>query len=95
MKLPAPLPEPSPKMVSMTIPLSLYIIAPASAITLSPGSSSISTYCISAPKILKSISSALAAPTGGGGAVLPPPVTEVSSSISEMGTQAVNPSLQA
>ena len=43
--------RPSPKMVSMLMPSSMYIIAPASATTLSPGSSSISTNCISSPKI--------------------------------------------
>jgi hypothetical protein len=43
----------------------LEIIAPASAIALSPGSSSISTYCISCPWISKSTSSEL---IGGGDA---------------------------
>ena len=49
--------EPSPKMVSIWTTGSLYIIAPASATALSPGSSSTSTNCISEPRILKSISS--------------------------------------
>jgi len=35
--------------VSKTMPSSRYIIAPASAITVSPESSSISTYCLSSP----------------------------------------------
>src|SRR5882724_7948578 len=35
---------------------SMYVIAPASAMTVSPGSSSISTSCNSPPKISKSIS---------------------------------------
>ncbi len=40
---------PSPNTVSMAMPLCMYIIPPASATALSPGSSSISTYCISTP----------------------------------------------
>ena len=47
----------------------MYIIAPASATALSPGSSSTSTNCMSSPKILKSISCArrpAALPSGGG-----------------------------
>ena len=44
--------EPSPKMVSISTPSSMYIIPPASATTASCGSSSTSTYCMSSPKIL-------------------------------------------
>ena len=44
--------DPSPKMVSISMPSSMYIMPPASATTASPGSSSISTYCMSSPKIL-------------------------------------------
>ena len=43
--------EPSPKMVSIWMPSSMYIIAPASATTASPGSSSIFTNCMSSPRI--------------------------------------------
>ena len=39
--------EPSPKMVSISMPSSMYIIPPASATVASPGSSSTSTNCIS------------------------------------------------
>jgi hypothetical protein len=44
--------EPSPNTVSICTPASLYISAPASAIALSPGSSSISTNCMSVPTIV-------------------------------------------
>ena len=44
--------EPSPKIVSIPIPSSMYIMPPASAMAASPGSSSTSTYCMSSPKIL-------------------------------------------
>ena len=47
--------EPSPMRVSNAMPSSRYIIAPASAITVSPGSSSISTNCMSSPQMAKSI----------------------------------------
>ena len=43
--------EPSPKMVSSTMPFSMNIIEPASPTAASPGSSSTSTNCISAPLI--------------------------------------------
>ena len=46
----------SPKTVSIWIPWVMYIIDPASATALSPGSSSTSTNCISVPEISKSIS---------------------------------------
>ena len=46
---PLPEPEPSPKMLSIWMEGSLYIMAPASATALSPGSSSTSTNCISWP----------------------------------------------
>ena len=45
-------PLPSPKMVSISMPGVMYIIPPASATTLSRGSSSTSTNCRSSPKIL-------------------------------------------
>ena len=41
----------SPKTVSILMPAVMYIMPPASAMTVSPGSSVISTYCISSPKI--------------------------------------------
>ena len=44
--------DPSPKMVSISMPSSMYIIPPASATVASFGSSSTSTYCMSSPKIL-------------------------------------------
>jgi hypothetical protein len=47
---------PSPKIVSMVMPLVMYIMPPASAAALSPGSSSTSTYCISEPSMVKLIS---------------------------------------
>ena len=59
-------PLPSPKTVSISIPWVMYMSAPASATTLSPGSSSTSTNCMSSPSILKSISWARR-PGGGGG----------------------------
>jgi len=43
--------EPSPILVSKVMPSSRYIMAPASAITVSCGSSPISTNCMSSPKI--------------------------------------------
>ncbi len=43
--------EPSPKTVSSTMPFSMNIIEPASPTAASPGSSSTSTNCISAPLI--------------------------------------------
>ena len=43
--------EPSPKMVSISMPSSMYIIAPASATTASFGSSSTFTNCRSSPTI--------------------------------------------
>ena len=43
--------EPSPNTVSMPMPASMYIRLPASPMAASPGSSSISTNCISAPLI--------------------------------------------
>ena len=43
--------EPSPKIVSMPMPSSMYMRPPASASVASPGSSSTSTYCIASPKI--------------------------------------------
>jgi hypothetical protein len=43
--------EPSPKIVSIWIPSSMNIMLPASPIAASPGSSSTSTNCISAPRI--------------------------------------------
>ncbi len=46
---PPPWVEPSPKIVCISMPASLYIIEPASAMALSPGSSSTSTNCISEP----------------------------------------------
>ena len=42
-------PEPSPKIVCIWMPGSMYMKAPASAMQASPGSSVISTYCISSP----------------------------------------------
>src|SRR5687768_1655592 len=59
---------PSPNTVSMSIPGVMYIIEPASATALSPGSSSTSTNCISLPRTRKSISWALRPGTIGGGA---------------------------
>src|SRR5688572_1900370 len=47
-------------MVSMWMPWVMYIIDPASAIALSPGSSSTSTNCISLPRMRKSTSCAAA-----------------------------------
>ena len=47
----------------------MYIIEPASATALSPGSSSTSTNCISTPTILKSMSCARR--PGGGGGIAP------------------------
>ena len=41
--------EPSPKIVSISIPSSMYIMPPASATAASMGSSSTSTYCMSSP----------------------------------------------
>ena len=43
--------EPSPKIVSISIPSSMYIMPPASATVASFGSSSISTNCMSSPTI--------------------------------------------
>jgi hypothetical protein len=43
--------EPSPKIVSIWMSLSTYIIDPASPTTASPGSSSIFTNCMSSPRI--------------------------------------------
>jgi hypothetical protein len=84
---PAAAADPSPKTVVMWMLASLYIMAPASATALSPGSSSTSTNCISAPSILKSISSALPVRVMGGGAGAPTgPATN--SSIWEMGSQS-------
>ena len=62
MRLPAPrsapmrpfawlCPLPSPKIVSIWMPAVMYMSAPASATTLSPGSSSTSTNCRSSPSI--------------------------------------------
>src|SRR5262245_27729969 len=48
--------EPSPNTVSIWIAGDMYIIEPASATALSPGSSSTSTNCISLPTIRKSTS---------------------------------------
>ena len=65
------LPLPSPKTVSISMPAVMYIMTPASATTVSPGSSSTSTNWMSSPSILKSISWARrpgTAGTGGGGA---------------------------
>jgi hypothetical protein len=45
-------PLPSPKTVSISMPGVMYIIPPASATTLSRGSSSTSTNCRSSPWIL-------------------------------------------
>ena len=56
-------------MVSMLMPGIMYIIDPASATALSPGSSSTSTNCISTPTILKSMSCARR--PGGGGGIAP------------------------
>ena len=39
----------SPNTVSISMPFVMYIIEPASATTLSPGSSAISTNCRSSP----------------------------------------------
>ena len=44
--------EPSPKIVSISMPSSMYIMPPASATVASFGSSSTSTNCMSSPKIL-------------------------------------------
>ena len=41
----------SPKTVSILMPAVMYIMAPASAMTISPGSSVTSANCISLPKI--------------------------------------------
>jgi hypothetical protein len=61
---------PSPKMVSIWMPAVMYMRAPASATTASPGSSSTSTNCRSSPSILKSMMSDCRAEAGtGGGAV--------------------------
>ncbi len=67
--------EPSPKIVSISIPEVMYISTPASATTASPGSSATSTYCISAPLMSNSMSCAprpgsVGTPTGPLG---PPP----------------------
>ena len=48
--------DPSPKIVSISMPSSMNIMPPASATVASFGSSSTSTYCMSSPKILYSIS---------------------------------------
>ena len=48
---PPPEEEPSPKTVSMRMPSSMYIMLPASPMAASPGSSSSSTNCISAPRM--------------------------------------------
>jgi len=42
---------PSVKRVSIWMPLVMYIMVPASAITASPGSSTTSTNCMSSPWI--------------------------------------------
>ena len=49
--LPWACPLPSPKIVSIWMPAVMYMRAPASATTLSPGSSSTSTNCRSSPSI--------------------------------------------
>src|SRR5262245_5851544 len=61
------LPLPSPNTVSISMPAVMYIMTPASATTVSPGSSSTSTNCRSSPSILKSISWARRPGTGGTG----------------------------
>jgi hypothetical protein len=55
--LPPDAAEPSPKIVSIWMPASMNIMLPASPIAASPGSSSTSTNCISAPRISKSTTS--------------------------------------
>ena len=69
MKPPPPRSEPSPKIVFISMPGSMYMKEPASAMHASPGSSVISTNCISSPTITKSISSAT--PPGGLGIGVP------------------------
>jgi hypothetical protein len=61
-------PLPSPKTVSISTPAVMYMRPPASATTLSPGSSSTSTNCTSSPTILKSMSWDRRPGTGGGAA---------------------------
>ena len=73
-------PPPSPKIVFISMPFSMYIMPPASATTLSPGSSSISTNCISVPKISKSISSARPVLGAGGGGAGAAPAMPLNSS---------------
>jgi hypothetical protein len=56
----------APNTVCMPMPCVMYIIVPASATALSPGSSSTSTNCISLPWISKSMSCARRPGTRGG-----------------------------
>jgi hypothetical protein len=94
-----PLAEPSPNTVSICTALSLNISEPASAMADSPGSSSISTNCISWPWMRKSISSARPFPPlrgGGGGAGAASPGTpSTSSAMLRTGSQSPMPSFQA
>src|SRR5665647_1044657 len=69
----------------------MYIIAPASEMTLSCGSSSISTNCISLPKIVYSISCASLPEEGGGACIVGP---AFNSSTLPAGCQSANPSRQ-
>ena len=57
--------QPSPKMVSIWMPGSMYMKLPASAMHASPGSSVISTNCISSPNDL--VVDLVRAPSRGGG----------------------------
>ena len=50
-KKPCPFWLGSPNTVSILMPVVMYIMAPASAMTISPGSSVTSQNCISSPKI--------------------------------------------
>ena len=100
MKPPAwPLCEPSPNTVSMRTAASLNISEPASAMADSPGSSSISTNCISWPWMRNSISSARPLPPlrgGGGGADAGSPGTpSTSSAMLRTGSQSPMPSFHA
>jgi hypothetical protein len=84
-------------MVSIWMPGVMYIIEPASATALSPGSSSTSTNCISLPRTRKSISWALRPAIGGGGAArrvaLPPERKAASSGTSVSGVQFFIPAV--
>jgi hypothetical protein len=73
----------------------MYIIDPASATALSPGSSSTSTNCMSSPKMRKSMSCAVRAlpGIGGGGDAAPPFSDDASCGTAMMGVQLLMPAV--